>query len=66
MDGGNSSIKIDFYPWCGEKLPEPKRDEWFDELEKLGIHDPWNESIPNKHQTDEWLKCFENRFREAS
>jgi hypothetical protein len=56
MDGGNSSVKIDFCPWCGEELPESKRDEWFDELEKLGIHDPWNEPIPDKYQTDEWYK----------
>jgi hypothetical protein len=56
MDGGSSSILIDFCPWCGENLPESKRHEWFDELEKLGIHDPWNESIPDRYQTDEWYK----------
>jgi hypothetical protein len=56
IDGGSSSIKIDFCPWCGEKLRESKRDEWFDELEKLGIRNPWSEPIPNKYQTDEWYK----------
>ncbi|HEY8937015.1 MAG TPA: hypothetical protein VIM65_17430 [Cyclobacteriaceae bacterium] len=54
LDGGTSSIKIDFCPWCGERLPESKRDMWFDELEKLGINDPWSEPIPDKYQTDEW------------
>lgn len=56
VDGGNSSIKIDFCPWCGEKLPESKRGKWFDELKKLGIHDPWNELIPDKYLSDEWYK----------
>ncbi|MCJ8167147.1 hypothetical protein MKJ04_20065 [Pontibacter sp. E15-1] len=42
MDGGNSSIKIQYCPWCGERLPESKRDQWFDELESLGINDPWS------------------------
>lgn len=56
MDGGSSSIKIEFCPWCGERLPESKRDEWFDELEKLGINDPWTEKVPDKYLTDEWYK----------
>lgn len=56
MDGGNSSISIEFCPWCGEKLPESRREEWFDELEKLGIRNPWKESIPEKFRTDEWYK----------
>jgi hypothetical protein len=57
MDGGNSSIMIDFCPWCGEKLPESKREKWFDELEKLGIHDPWNEAVPEKFQSDLWYRA---------
>jgi len=56
FDGGSSYILIDFCPWCGERLPESRRDEWFDELEKLGIHDPMNESVPDKYRTDEWYK----------
>jgi len=56
MDGGSSSIMIKFCPWCGKQLPESKRDLWFDELESIGINDPWNENIPDKYQTDEWYK----------
>lgn len=29
-DGGSSFIQIEFCPWCGERLPESKRDQWFD------------------------------------
>jgi hypothetical protein len=29
-DGGSSNILIEFCPWCGEKLPNSKREEWFD------------------------------------
>ncbi len=38
-----------------KNFPSQKK-QCFDELEKLGIRDPWNESIPNKYQTDEWYK----------
>ncbi len=31
--------------WCGSKLPNSRRDQWFDELEKQGI-DPWEQDIP--------------------
>ncbi|MCE7057147.1 hypothetical protein LZF95_20875 [Algoriphagus sp. AGSA1] len=54
-DGGSSSIVIDFCPWCGEKLPTSKRDQWFEEIEKLGI-DPWTEDVPDKYSTDAWYR----------
>lgn len=56
MDGGTSSIIIQFCPWCGERLPDSKRDEWFDSLKILGISDPWRDKIPKEFQTDEWHK----------
>jgi hypothetical protein len=31
LDGGTSYITLDFCPWCGTKLPESKRDAYFDE-----------------------------------
>jgi hypothetical protein len=55
MDGGNSSLLVAFCPWCGERLPESRREEWFDAIEKLGIN-PWTEEIPKRYQTDEWYK----------
>jgi hypothetical protein len=53
-DGGNSSIAINFCPWCGEKLPESKRDRWFDELEKLGFNNPFEENIPSEFRDNTW------------
>ena len=34
-DGGSSVLGIDYCPWCGSKLPESKRDRWFEELQRL-------------------------------
>lgn len=56
LDDGSSYIITQFCPWCGEKLPESKRDQWFEEVERLGI-DPWTGVVPEKYQTDEWSKC---------
>lgn len=55
LDGGSSSILITHCPWCGQKLPESKRERWFDEIKKLGI-DPWTENVPDKYNTDEWFR----------
>lgn len=55
-DGGKSSITIDFCPWCGKKLPESKRDEWFDKLEELGFNNPFEQDIPKKFKDDTWYK----------
>lgn len=55
LDGGTSYIEIEFCPWCGEKLPNSKREEWFDEIEKLGI-EPWSEKVPEKYLTDKWYR----------
>ncbi|MEY2922154.1 MAG: hypothetical protein RL108_776 [Bacteroidota bacterium] len=54
-DNGSSSILIEFCPWCGEKLPNSKREEWFDQIEKLEIN-PWKDEVPKKYKTDEWYK----------
>jgi hypothetical protein len=54
--GGSSSIFINHCPWCGEKLPESKRDLWFERLEALGYDNPSEQDIPNEFLTDEWYK----------
>jgi hypothetical protein len=54
VDGGQSSILISHCPWCGQKLPDSKRDLWFYELGRLGIKDPWTEKLPERYLTDEW------------
>ena len=52
----NSYILIQFCPWCGKKLPQGRRDEWFECLEKLGFDSPFEDfdKIPSKFKTSEW------------
>ena len=52
----SSYITIDYCPWCGTKLPESKRDEWFDELEKLGYESPFEQDIPSDYQSEKWYE----------
>ena len=54
-DGGSSLILIGFCPWCGTKLPESKRDRWFDVLEARDI-DPGTDDVPAEYQTDLWWR----------
>jgi hypothetical protein len=54
-DGGQSCSAISFCPWCGSKLPESKRDRWFEELESLGL-DPDDPQLPEKYRTDAWFR----------
>ncbi len=50
-----SMIQIYHCPWCGKKLPTSLREQWFDELEKLGFDSPLlDDSIPQKYKTDIW------------
>lgn len=55
-DGGRSTIEIDYCPWCGQKLPESKRERWFKELEDLGLDSPSEQQIPPKYRTSEWWR----------
>ena len=52
-DGGSSMVRISFCPWCGTRLPDSKRDQWFDELQRRGI-DPTSDAVPTEFLTDEW------------
>jgi hypothetical protein len=53
-DGGPSYILMKYCPWCGSKLPESKRDEYFDKLENLGFED--YDDAPIQFQSQEWWK----------
>ena len=55
-DGSGSNVLIAFCPWCGTKLPESKRQRWFDDLEKLGFDNPLNEDIPPQYRDDTWYR----------
>lgn len=55
-DGGASLIEIQYCPWCGRRFRESKRDEWFEELEKLGFGDFDEEEIPEEYRSDQWWR----------
>lgn len=55
-DGGRSYSQINFCPWCGKKLPECKRDLWFDTLCEMGFDDPYYQDIPEEFKSGEWFK----------
>lgn len=59
-DGGASSSLIDYCPWCGTKLPESKRDLWFDTLEELGFDNPFDEEIPKEFNSRDWYIRADN------
>ena len=52
----NSYIQIQYCPWCGKKLPESKREEWFEKLITLGYENPFSDAIPKCFLSDEWYK----------
>jgi hypothetical protein len=53
LDGGTSKLDLCYCPWCGTKLPESLRDDWFDRLEELGV-DPFSDAVPEIFQDDRW------------
>ena len=53
LDGGASHLEISFCPWCGSKLPETRRDAWFDELESRKL-DPGDPKLPAEFLSEEW------------
>ena len=53
--GTGDEILITRCPWCGVKLPESKRDLWFEKLEQMGI-DPTGGNIPEGFNSDAWRK----------
>jgi len=55
-DGGTAVSGIGFCPWCGTRLPDSKRDRWFDELARRGI-DPDRQEVPSELQSDEWWRA---------
>ena len=55
-DGGNSYSAIHYCPWCGKKLPESKRDDWFETLKAQGYDNPSKQKIPSEFLTDQWYR----------
>ncbi|AQR72677.1 DUF6980 family protein [Sphingomonas sp. LM7] len=50
---GSARQALFYCPWCGEKLPPSKRDEWYDAVEALGL-DPWQDELPQEFRSDAW------------
>lgn len=55
-DGGSSTIEIKHCPWCGVRLPESRRDEWFERLDALGFDQPFDQELPPEFDTDAWYR----------
>ena len=49
-----SMQQIQFCPWCGASLPSSLRDQWFDELEKLGLEP--EDQLPSDLTSDMWWR----------
>jgi hypothetical protein len=54
-DGSGTYVLIDACPWCGTRLPESRRDAWFDALEALGLA-PLGDDIPEDFKSDLWWR----------
>lgn len=53
LPAGEARQCLFYCPWCGEKLPPSKSDQWFDALEALGI-DPLNDEVPDLYRSGAW------------
>ncbi len=57
-EDGLSGICIAYCPWCGQKLPESKRERWFEELDEMEIEFSLfdTEQVPPSYLSDDWWK----------
>jgi|688.fasta_scaffold40421_3 hypothetical protein len=62
-DGGTSKISISYCPFCGKKLPDSKRDLWFDTLEKLGFQNPFEDELPKEFYSNKWYLANEHKTK---
>jgi hypothetical protein len=54
-NSGSSIQVMRFCPWCGVRLPDSLRGEYYDMLERLGID--WDkEDVPADFKSDKWWK----------
>ena len=51
---GSSIQLIRYCPWCGKTLPASVRQDWFEELDRLGLEP--EDLLPNRMKTDEWWR----------
>jgi hypothetical protein len=55
-DGGTSYYSLTFCPWCGIKLPESKRELWYQRMSEMGIDPDDEEKIPEAYQSSQWFR----------
>ena len=53
-DGGASYVVIQHCPWCGTRLPDSRRDSWFDALDAIGIDSASADNVPAEYLTSVW------------
>ena len=53
LPAGSARQCLFYCPWCGEKLPDSKRDKWFGALEARGL-DPRSDEIPEDFRSAVW------------
>ncbi len=53
VPAGDARQLLFYCPWCGEQLPESRRDLWFDMLDAEGV-DPMVDTVPAAYRTGEW------------
>jgi hypothetical protein len=56
-DGGSSILVMQYCPFCGVKLPDSKKNLWFEELAKLGFDNPSGQEIPEEFKSDSWWRA---------
>jgi hypothetical protein len=54
-DGGSAGQVLTRCPFCGGRLPESRRDAWFDALEERGLS-PWGTALPGEFESDRWWR----------
>lgn len=54
-NGGSSYITIAFCPWCGTTLPRPLRDQWHQEIARLGL-EPEHVDPNSDFASDTWWR----------
>ena len=52
-DGGSAFSLIQYCPWCGQRLPDSKRDAWFAEIRSWGF-EPDSDDLPERFRSDAW------------
>lgn len=53
-NGGPVSSLIQYCPWCGQRLPDSRRDAWFEEIRGRGF-EPDSDDLPERFQSDAWF-----------